>query len=125
MIEINPEGGIPIFEQIANAIEHKVLTAQLSEGELIPSVRELAVELKVNPNTVSKAYQSLKTKGLVSFERGIGLRVCSVEKNKANERREDILTKSIRETFELGWRLGFTSKQIQSIATHIAKEHKS
>ena len=61
-----------IYLQIADQIRERVLDGDWRAGERIPSIRELAVELGVNPNTVTKSYQRLVERGIISSRRGLG-----------------------------------------------------
>ncbi len=61
-----------IYLQIADQIRERVLDGDWRAGERIPSIRELAVELGVNPNTVTKSYQRLMERGIISSRRGLG-----------------------------------------------------
>lgn len=61
-----------IYLQIMDLISEKVLKGTWGEGEKIPSVRQLAVELEVNPNTVARSYSSLQDDGIIFNKRGIG-----------------------------------------------------
>ena len=61
-----------IYLQIADQIRERVLEGDWRAGERIPSIRELAVELGVNPNTVTKSYQRLMDRGIISSRRGLG-----------------------------------------------------
>lgn len=61
-----------ISQQIADNLSGKVATGQYSPGERIPSVRELAAEMGVNPNTIVRSYAELQTRGIIENQRGIG-----------------------------------------------------
>jgi GntR family transcriptional regulator len=61
-----------IFLQIADSILEKVMVGQYSPGEKIPSVRDLAIEVGVNPNTVMRTYSELQTRGIIDNKRGVG-----------------------------------------------------
>ncbi len=74
-VHIDPTSGVPIYLQIVQQIRSAAATGVLQEGEVLPSVRELAVELAVNPNTVAKAYRELQREGVISVARGTGTRV--------------------------------------------------
>lgn len=67
--------GLPIFHQIKRQIENRVVDGEFPEGSRLPSVRQLAVDLSVNPLTVMRAYQELVDLGLIEKQRGIGMRV--------------------------------------------------
>jgi GntR family transcriptional regulator len=61
-----------IFLQIADSISEKVMEGKYSPGEKIPSVRDLATEMGVNPNTVMRTYSELQTRGIIDNKRGVG-----------------------------------------------------
>ena len=61
-----------IFQQIADQIRERILEGEWRAGERIPSIRELAIELGVNPNTVTKSYQALLDRAIIESQRGRG-----------------------------------------------------
>lgn len=63
---------LPIYMQIMKLIKRKIVAGELKEGEKLHSVRELSAELKVNPNTIQRAYQELEREGLAYTKRGMG-----------------------------------------------------
>ena len=65
----DPKG---IYQQIADQIRERVLQGEWQAGERIPSIRELAIDLGVNPNTVTKSYQALMDRGIIENQRGRG-----------------------------------------------------
>lgn len=69
---LNPQSGVPIYRQIQDQILHGIASGQLGPGEQLPTIRSLAVELSVNPNTVIKAYMELERAGVVTTEQGSG-----------------------------------------------------
>jgi len=64
-----------IFLQIADSISEKVMEGKYAPGEKIPSVRDLATEMGVNPNTVMRTYSELQTRGIIENKRGLGFYV--------------------------------------------------
>ncbi len=62
----------PIFEQIASMLEGRAASGELAEGDRLPSARELAASLEVNPNTAARALQTLADRGIARSERGSG-----------------------------------------------------
>jgi GntR family transcriptional regulator len=73
LLSIDNHSGVPIFRQIQNQVRQQILAGQLEPGEQLPPVRDLAVQVRVNPMTVSKAYALLEQEKLVERRRGIGL----------------------------------------------------
>ena len=70
---IDPSSPVPIFRQIADLVRRSVAAGVYRPGEMIPSLRALALELKVNPNTVQRAYEQLEREGLVRARKGLGM----------------------------------------------------
>jgi GntR family transcriptional regulator len=71
-LHIDPSSGTPIYRQIVGQVTQAVASGVLRPGEKLPSVREMAVELAVNPNTIAKAYQELERDGVIETPRGKG-----------------------------------------------------
>gem|GEM_PF-75442 len=86
---------IPIYLQIMNFVKKLIVRGILKPGEKIPSVREMAIHLGVNPNTVQKAYEELESEGVIFTKRGQGNFV-----NEATEIVTQIKEKMLREIFE-------------------------
>ncbi len=70
--DIQPSGSEPLFQQIVNSVKRGVATGRLRPGDKLPSVRDLAKELVINPNTVARAYQVLESEGVTLSRRGAG-----------------------------------------------------
>ncbi len=69
---LDSQSGVPVYRQIMDLIRHGIASGRLCPGEQLPTVRGLAVELKVNPNTVIKAYSLLEQQGALTTEQGSG-----------------------------------------------------
>ena len=78
---ITPGSPSPIYQQIATQIRHAIATEALEPGDLVPSVRALAEQLLINPNTVAKAYADLSRDGLLEALPGKGLAVANHRPN--------------------------------------------
>jgi len=76
MFQIDTMSRMPIYEQVVNQLEYFVLNGILKEGEQIPSVRNLSVDLSINPNTIQKAYFELDKRGIIQSVPGRGCFVC-------------------------------------------------
>ena len=73
MFSLNPSSGIPIYRQIVHQARFSIATGRVKPGERLPSVRNIATQLGVNPMTVSKAYSTLEQAGVVVRLPGIGM----------------------------------------------------
>jgi GntR family transcriptional regulator len=76
MISIVTGDPRPIFRQIVDGLTLKIVSGELPPGTKLPSVRSLAMELLINPNTVARAYAELTIEGLIESRHGVGVFVC-------------------------------------------------
>ncbi len=72
LLRIDSTNGVPLYLQIAKEVKHSIAIGSLMPGEQLPSVREIALQITVNPNTVAKAYRELEMRGIVETRRGTG-----------------------------------------------------
>jgi len=72
LLHINPSSGVPIYLQIENQVKHCIASGALRPGEALPSVRQVATDLRINPNTVARAYQNLERDGVLQTVPGGG-----------------------------------------------------
>ena len=88
-IQLDVKSGVPFYRQIIDHVKAAIATESISAGDRLPTVRQLAVDLSVNPNTVSRAYTELELTGLVETQMGSGTFVGSrpVERNDVERRR--------------------------------------
>jgi GntR family transcriptional regulator len=94
---IDFDNNLPIYDQVVRQIKFAVASEVLKEGELIPSVRELARELTINPNTVSRAYRQLLDEGVLSSVRGTGLAVAGGASPRCREQRVELVRARLAE----------------------------
>jgi GntR family transcriptional regulator len=89
---LDAASGVPFYRQITDQILGGIATGALAAGEQLPTVRALAVELKVNLNTVAKAYKELEIRGVLSTQQGSGTFVAPVEVRRDEvERRRQVV----------------------------------
>jgi GntR family transcriptional regulator len=88
ILQISPGDPRPISRQIVDAIRMKIATGELAPGAQLPSVRGLAQQLTVNPNTVAKAYAELTSGGWVDSRQGLGLYVAPPRQRLSEDERE-------------------------------------
>lgn len=72
LLKPNPASGVPIYLQLMQQVRHAVETGALRPGDQLPSIRPLAEELVINPNTVAKAYRELEHEGVIELRQGAG-----------------------------------------------------
>lgn len=97
MFDINPSDAAPIWRQIEEGIRRTIALGSLGPGDAVPSVRELAQTLRVNPNTVARAYQRLTEAGVLVVRRGEGTYVADAPSHpKKSERHEKVRDAAMR-----------------------------
>ncbi len=115
-----------IYEQIAGMLEDNILSGEIPEGERLPSVRALASEVQVNPNTVQRTFQTLQDADIIANQRGIGYFVAEGARLKILKARRRLFeTEVLPEQFRQLALLGFEPQEIATlyasyIANHVA-----
>ncbi|MBN1901727.1 GntR family transcriptional regulator [Candidatus Sumerlaeota bacterium] len=94
-IRISLQGGVPVYLQIANQIKYLAASRRFLPGDQLPSVRKLAEELVINPNTVARAYRELENEGVLVTRRGAGVYVSEGGSPLAKKERRRILSERI------------------------------
>ena len=106
LIRIDPQSAAPIYEQIAYEVKAAVARGELGEGYKLPSIRELARELAINPNTVVRAYESLEQGGVILRRKGAGCfltgRSCDLRVAIKRNQLRQLMDKTVTEAFHLG-----------------------
>ena len=117
MVNLDYRDARPIYAQIIDGYREQIAAGVLMEGERLPSVRELATQLSINPNTIQRAYRALEMEGWIATVPGKGCFVCSVP--SFDRRQKDRLMHIFDDTVaELG-KLGVTW---QELVHHLQKE---
>jgi len=112
---IDADNGIAIYEQIVRQVKFAVANGVLVPGELLPSVRTLAVKLAINPNTVAKAFQQLQSEGVVIPLRGKGLAVRDDAVQSCRVARREILEDRIRTAITEALHGGLSAKEVRRL----------
>ena len=109
-----------IYLQIADRVRDRILRGEWKAEERIPSIRELAVELGVNPNTVTRSYQALVERGLIANQRGRGYFVSADAVARAlKEMREEFLREELPRIVRMMRLLGIGPEEIVSGFSHV------
>ena len=114
-MKIDPGSHIPIYLQIAEGIRAAVAAGLYRPGESLPSLRALAVDVQVNPNTVQRAYEELEREGLVYSQRGKGLFVAQQGTTSAQTRSQQVVRRAFDEGIRTGRAAGMSAEQVRGI----------
>jgi GntR family transcriptional regulator len=110
--DIDPRNPIPLYDQIAARIRLAVASGDLAEGDSLPSVRQLAARLRINPATVVQAYRALEREGFVEMRQGSGTYVRSVSTDRRRQTREDQAARLARDLLAEAARLGIAGTEV-------------
>lgn len=119
MFYINPADPTPLYAQLARAIQFSITIGKLGIGDQLPTVRQLAVDLRINANTVAKVYAELERSGVVETRRGVGTFVCArhfeaKQKRQHDNQLRDFADRVIADAGAIGLSLDDLIDQLQS-----------
>lgn len=114
---------IPIYLQIIDQIKMHLITGQLSPGDRLGSVRDYALELKVNPNTIQKAYAEMERMGLAYSKRGIGRFIVESE-TLVSDLRKNMSIEFIHDFIKSMKAIGYGADEIISKVRELLQEEK-
>jgi GntR family transcriptional regulator len=120
---IDPKSAVPIYLQIIGQIRRQVAAGLLAPGDQLPSVRDLASQLLINPNTAARVYRDLERDGLIETRRGQGTYVSPTAAALAEPERARIVSERLKETIDEARGLGLSDGAIlnlcqKTLATH-------
>lgn len=121
MMDFN--NNLPIYIQIMNLLKTKMASEELNGGDKLPSVREFSKELKVNPNTIQRAYQELEREEFVFTQRGMGTFVTENIETIKNLKKK-MASGLIDQFFIQMKNLGFTSNEIMELISEYFEEER-
>ena len=128
MFDINPSDAAPIWRQIEEGIRRMIALGTLAPASLVPSVRDMAKALRVNPNTVARAYQRLIDVGVLTVKRGEGTYVADAptqpKRAERNEMLRDAATRLAGVAIAVGASLEDATAELESSYERVVREHR-
>jgi GntR family transcriptional regulator len=109
---LDPASGVPVYRQIIDQILAAIATGGLSGGDRLPTVRQVAVELAINPNTVMRAYRELEIRNVLTTQQGIGTFVTRKPVEVSEAERQGRLSRLVGEFLARGGSEGFSAVEI-------------
>lgn len=110
--KLDPKSGAPFYRQIMDQILFGIASGNLKVGEQLPTVRSLAVDLKVSLNTVAKAYQDLETKDILETQQGTGTFIGKSEFQISEKERKSKLIEICKEFSTIAFSYGFSAQDL-------------
>ncbi|MBI3921927.1 MAG: GntR family transcriptional regulator [Armatimonadetes bacterium] len=120
-IQIDATNGMPIYLQIVEQVKHGVASGALAPGDRIPSVREMAVQIRVNPNTIAKAYQELERQRVVEFRRGNGTFVGEVPPDLSRQRKRELVARHLDRALVEAHHVGLSGEEVEALLVERVK----
>ena len=115
--KLDPKAGVPFYRQIIDQIKFGIATGNLKTGEQLPTVRALAVDLKVNLNTVAKAYKELEIQNILETQQGTGTFISTIEiritEKEKNKKLQEICNEFCTIAFSYGFSINDLIQQLQ------------
>jgi GntR family transcriptional regulator len=128
VFDINPSDAAPIWRQIEEGMRRMISIGSLGPGDAVPSVRDLAQQLRVNPNTVARAYQRLTDLGVFAVRRGEGTFVADspsrLKKSQRNDTLRDAATRYAGTALAVGADLKEASTELTSAFERVLRDHR-
>ena len=116
--KLDLKSGVPFHRQIVDQIRYGIASDRLMPGEQLPTVRALAVDLQINPNTVRKAYSELEILGILDTQQGTGTFVSDQQVEISTDEKQRMLQQICDELVARGHQYGFT---LTEIVTHMQR----
>ena len=114
--EVDFESGVPIYMQIVDRIKQMIVSGQLQPGQQLPTMRQLAIDLRVNYNTVGRAYLLLDQEGIISTQQGRGTYIATrLDEAQIQKLRLDKLRSMIGQATQDALVLGYSREEIERI----------
>ncbi|MGZ4809404.1 MAG: GntR family transcriptional regulator [Thermoanaerobaculia bacterium] len=128
MFEVNASAAAPIWRQIEEGIRRMIVLGSLEPGGSVPSVRDLARELRVNPNTVARAYQRLIDAGVLAVKRGEGTYVADTPSHPKKAERNESLRNAAAHfagtALSIGASVDEALSEVEAAYQRVVKEHR-
>ncbi len=112
---VDPSGDVPIYEQIVRQVKLAVADGVLVGGQMVPSVRQLASELAINPNTIARAYQQLQSDRVLESLRGRGMVVRRDSMSRCTQARNSLVAQGVRQALADALAGGMTADDLREL----------
>ncbi len=114
--------GMPVYRQIIDQVRGAIASGALTAGDQLPTVRQLAVDLEINPNTVVRAYRELEFGGLLETHQGTGTFISAQKMKRKDEERERQLAQIVGDSVSRAGAAGFTVDELIDELRELARE---
>jgi GntR family transcriptional regulator len=109
---LDEHSGVPVYRQLMDQVQAAIASGALTTGCQLPTVRQVAVDLAINPNTVSRAYREMEIRGLLDTQQGTGTFIADRKVEYTKDERDRLLAQLAGEFVSRAGAAGFTLKQL-------------
>ena len=121
-IQLDLHSGVPVYRQVIDQVRGGIATGSLEAGDQLPTVRQLVVDLEINPNTVVRAYRELELGGLLETHQGTGTFISAQKMKRADAERERQLAQIVSDCVSRAGAAGFTIDELMDELGGLANE---
>jgi GntR family transcriptional regulator len=123
--QLDLRSGVPVYRQIMDQVLGAMASGRLASGDQLPTVRQLAVDLSINPNTVIRAYRELEIRGFLDTHQGSGTFITAQPVQQDNEERQRKLDAIVSDAIARAGADGFTARQVLDRLQELLDEQKA
>src|SRR5436190_18140733 len=116
--------GVPVYRQLIDQVLIAISTNQLSAGDQLPTVRQVAVDLSINPNTVVRAYRELEIRGILTTHQGTGTFITAAPVDKNDAERQRRLSQLVGEFVAHAGGAGYTLREVMERLAELQSEQE-
>ena len=121
---VNPDAPMAVYRQIEYQVQFAIASGRLESGDALPSVREMSERLKVNSNTITKAYRDLELMGLVNTKRGVGVLVAEKARRRCEKDVQETVRKHLSDATAACTAAGLEAREIRQVMESALKNGK-
>jgi GntR family transcriptional regulator len=123
-LKLDMSSGVPVYRQIIDSVLGGIASGTLQPGNQLPTVRQLAVDLSINPNTVVRAYRELEIRGILTTQQGTGTFITDKEVQPDEVERQRRIAQFVRELLARAGAEGITIEDLQQYLQALKDEQR-
>src|SRR5436305_13229415 len=123
-LQLDGSSGVPVYRQLIDQILTAIASGKLAAGDQLPTVRQVAVDLTINPNTVMRAYRELEIRGILSTQQGTGTFITEQKVKAGEAQRRRRLSQQVGALVARAGAEGFNLEELLEVLRDLQDEHK-
>lgn len=125
LIRVEPKSSVPVFQQIMREIKSVIARGATQSDEMLPSVRQMASQALVNPNTVAKAFRELEREGILYTRPGLGVFVAAKAEQYCRDDRRATIRAELEKTVAEGQRSGLNARELRKLFAEALRDRRA